>query len=277
MAFGNFTLASAVADFGLTVHSQPLFPHVPPVDIGPGLRYALDSFGQLAVGINTEKARSEWLIASLFGELWNRGRGTLFVLSGVDFTVDKEAGLSGVVDFMVGRGPQLSFVLSPSCPILAVVEAKNESIPGGQGAVRGRDGGRPAVQPNRQDRHRDGVRRGDDGNDVEIPPPDRDGAGHRHPRVPDLGSRSDPRHPVARRRPEPGARAVTPADATCWTMIRDAAGGVELAGTPGGTHVRNRYRRAGPTRGVRDLRVRAPTGGRVPVATSTRPPPTRPE
>jgi len=34
---------------------------------------------------------------------------------------------------MVGRGPQLSFVLSPSCPILAVVEAKNESIPGGQG------------------------------------------------------------------------------------------------------------------------------------------------
>ena len=133
MAFGNFTLASAVADFGLTVRSQPLFPGVPPVDIGPGLRYALDTFGQLAVGINTEKARSEWLIAPLFGELWNRGQGTLFVLSGVDFTVDKDVGLSGVVDFMVGRGPQLSFVLSPSCPILAVVEAKNESIPGGQG------------------------------------------------------------------------------------------------------------------------------------------------
>ena len=92
MPFGNFTLASAVADFGLTVRSQPLFPHVPPVDIGVGLRYALDTFGQLAVGINTEKARSEWLIAPLFGELWNRGQGTLFVLSGVDFTVDKDVG-----------------------------------------------------------------------------------------------------------------------------------------------------------------------------------------
>jgi hypothetical protein len=133
MAFGNFTLASAVADFGLTVRSQSLFHDVADVDVGTGLRYYIETFGQLAVGINTEKARSEWLIAPVFGEVWNRGRGTLFVLSGVDFTVDREAGLSGIVDFMVGRGPQLSFVLSPSCPILAVVEAKNESIPGGQG------------------------------------------------------------------------------------------------------------------------------------------------
>ena len=133
MAFSNFTLASAVSEFGLTVRTQSLFPHVPPIEVGAGVRYTLDTFGQLAVGINTEKARSEWLIAPLLGEVWKRGRGTLFLLSGVDFTVDKEKGLTGVVDFMVGRGPQLSFVLSPSCPILAVVEAKNESIPGGQG------------------------------------------------------------------------------------------------------------------------------------------------
>ncbi len=133
MAFSNFTLASAVADFGLTLSSQPLFAGVPVFGAGPTVHHVLESMGQLAVGINTEKARSEWLIAPLLGEVWNRGRGTLFVLSGVDFTVDKEKGLTGVVDFMVGRGPQLSFVFSPSCPILAVVEAKNESIPGGQG------------------------------------------------------------------------------------------------------------------------------------------------
>ena len=133
MAFSNFTLASAVAEFGLTVRTESLFSHVPRIEAGAGVRYVLDTYGPLAVGINTEKARSEWLIAPLLGEVWKRGRGTLFLLSGVDFTVDKEKGLTGVVDFMVGRGPQLSFVLSPSCPILAVVEAKNESIPGGQG------------------------------------------------------------------------------------------------------------------------------------------------
>ena len=131
MAFGNFTLASAVADFGLSITSQPLFEDVPPVVAGPVIRQTHALCAQLALGINTEKARSEWLIAPVFGELWARGQYKIYVLSGVDFTVDQEAGLSGVVDFMVGRGPQLSYV--PSCPILAVVEAKNESIPGGQG------------------------------------------------------------------------------------------------------------------------------------------------
>jgi len=51
-------------------------------------------------------------------------------LSGVDFNFDKEAGLTGVVDFLIGKGPQVSFV---TAAILSVVEGKNESIPGGQG------------------------------------------------------------------------------------------------------------------------------------------------
>ena len=49
----------------------------------------------------------------------------------MDFTVDKEAGLTSVVDFLIGKGPQVSFITTP---VLAnVVEGKNESIPGGQG------------------------------------------------------------------------------------------------------------------------------------------------
>jgi hypothetical protein len=131
MAFSNFSLTSALDQFGLTMTSQPLFRGVPAVDIGPGLSRSLETFVQLGLGINTEKARSEWLIAPIIGEVWARGQNEIYVLSGVDFTVDPEAGLSGVVDFMIGRGPQVSFV--PSCPLLAVVEAKNESIPGGQG------------------------------------------------------------------------------------------------------------------------------------------------
>lgn len=131
MAFSNFTLPAAVDQFGLTMTSQSLFGDVPPVDAGPAVRQFLETFGQLALGINTEKARSEWMIAPVLGEMWARSRRTIYLLSGVDFTVDKGEGLSGVVDFMVGRGPQVSFV--PASPILAVVEAKNESIPGGQG------------------------------------------------------------------------------------------------------------------------------------------------
>jgi hypothetical protein len=131
MAFSNFTLESAINQFGLTMTTErALFENVPARDIGPSIRHSLQTTGQLALTINTEKARSEWLIAPVLGELWVRAKHTICLLSGVDFTVDKEEGLSGVIDFLLGKGPQVSFI---TAPVLAVVEGKNESIPGGQG------------------------------------------------------------------------------------------------------------------------------------------------
>lgn len=131
MAFSQFTLVSALNNFGLTMtSSEPLFEHVPPVPIGPAVGHVLGMMGQLALTVNTEKARSEWLIAPILGEVWVRARHTICLLSGVDFSVDPESGLTGVVDFLFGKGPQASFI---TAPVLAIVEGKNESIPGGQG------------------------------------------------------------------------------------------------------------------------------------------------
>lgn len=131
MAFSNFTLPDVLDRFGLTLTTnEPLFPGVRPVAAGPVVHQFLETVGQLALRVNTEKARSEWLIAPVLGELWVRARSTICLLSGVDFTFDKEAGLTGVVDFLVGKGPQVSFM---TAPVLAVVEGKNESIPSGQG------------------------------------------------------------------------------------------------------------------------------------------------
>ena len=131
MAFSNFTLQSAQEQFGLNLTTkEPLFPDIPPVDAGPTTHRTLETLGQLALTVNTEKARSEWLIAPVLGELWLRARRTICLLSGVDFTFDKEAGLTGVVDFLIGKGPQVSWM---TAPVLAVVEGKNESIPNGQG------------------------------------------------------------------------------------------------------------------------------------------------
>jgi hypothetical protein len=132
MAFRHFTLATATASFGLTISTrESLFSKVSPVDPGEMLQSSLTRLGPLALNVNTEKARSEWLIAPVLGEMWARSWQTIYLLSGVEFTVDQDNGLTGVIDFMVGRGPQLSYV--PSCPILAIVEAKNENIPGVQG------------------------------------------------------------------------------------------------------------------------------------------------
>ena len=131
MAFSNFTLQSAQEQFGLNLTtSVSLFPSVRPVDAGPSVHGMLATLGELALSVNTEKARSEWLIAPVLGELWIRARRTICLLSGVDFTFDKEAGLTGVVDFLIGKGPQVAFLMAP---VLAVVEGKNESIPSGQG------------------------------------------------------------------------------------------------------------------------------------------------
>jgi len=131
MEFSNFTLETALNDFGLSMTtSHSLFDKVPAVAVGPSVGHILETMGQLALRVNTEKARSEWLISPVLGEVWVRARHTICLLSGVDFTVDKEAGLTGVVDFLYGKGPQASFI---TAPVLAVVEGKNESIPGGQG------------------------------------------------------------------------------------------------------------------------------------------------
>jgi co-chaperonin GroES (HSP10) len=131
MAFSNFSLETAVNEFGLSMTtSQSLFTDVAAIDVGPSVAHMLETMGQLALRVNTEKARSEWLIAPVLGEVWVRARHTICLLSGVDFTVDKEVGLTGIVDFLFGKGPQVSFI---TAPVLAVVEGKNESIPGGQG------------------------------------------------------------------------------------------------------------------------------------------------
>ena len=60
MAFRDFTLQSAQEQFGLNlITSEPLFAGVRPVDVGAEVRRNLDVFGQLALRMNTEKARSE--------------------------------------------------------------------------------------------------------------------------------------------------------------------------------------------------------------------------
>ncbi len=131
MSFSSFTLQSALEQFDLYLATNDsLFDGVRPVPAGESVHRNLDTLGQLALRMNTEKARSEWLIAPVLGELWVRARRTICLLSGTDFTFDREAGLTGVVDFLIGKGPQVSFI---TAPVLAVVEGKNESIPGGQG------------------------------------------------------------------------------------------------------------------------------------------------
>jgi hypothetical protein len=80
--------------------------------------------------VNTEKARSEFIIAPMLAEARRRAGGEVNVLPGVAFDVDRARGLTGFCDFLVARSPEIYYVRGP---VLAVVEAKREDLIAGMG------------------------------------------------------------------------------------------------------------------------------------------------
>ncbi len=131
MAYSDFTLREALERFQLTLVEVPdLFADAPEVEPGSLLRSLLPEFLPLALAINTEKARSELLIAPLLAAVRAQFGHCFSVFSGIDFTVDPAQGLAGYCDFILSRSPEQQFLRSP---VAAITEAKNENIKAGLG------------------------------------------------------------------------------------------------------------------------------------------------
>nr|VFJ57834.1 MAG: hypothetical protein BECKFM1743A_GA0114220_102021 [Candidatus Kentron sp. FM] len=129
MAYSDFDLRKAKSVFGLTiVETEDLFSAIEEAEISGFLSETLKRNVPLALAIGTEKASSELIIINVFLEIKRKLNVSLF--SGIEFTVDKERGLSGFCDFIIGRSPEQLFL---DAPVVAVVEAKNEKIMGGAG------------------------------------------------------------------------------------------------------------------------------------------------
>lgn len=131
MSFRDFSLPRVQQDFALSLDAtKRLFPHVEPIALSETMRRYLEDFQPLGMSIPTEKGRSELLIAPLLAEVWRRSEHRISLYSGVELNVDEAAGLNGVCDFLLGLSPQLYYV---EAPVVAVVEAKKDSIPEGLG------------------------------------------------------------------------------------------------------------------------------------------------
>lgn len=131
MAYNNFTLDGLIQQFGLRVEARPdTFADAPPIALSPYLRDTLAETVPLALDVSTEKVRSELIISPVLMEARRQFKGQISLFSGVDFTVDAEAGLSGVCDFLFSLSP---LQLSVQAPVVAVVEAKNDNIKSGIG------------------------------------------------------------------------------------------------------------------------------------------------
>ena len=131
MAFSDFDLKTALHTFALTEdRDTDLFVAVEPLVPGAFLQIWLEKFTPVALGVNSEKARSEFIIAPMLAEMKLHAPTTVNVLPGVTFDVDKAGGLSGFCDFLIARSAEFYYLQGP---IIAVVEAKKEDLIGGLG------------------------------------------------------------------------------------------------------------------------------------------------
>ncbi len=131
MAYSDFDLRTARERLGLTFREDlDLFAATPDAEVRTALRELLDEWSPVALAMNTEKAKSEMIIAPILMEAVHLSGRRISLFSGITFDVDNDRGLSGVCDFLLTRSPEMYFV---SEPVIAVVEAKREDIPLGLG------------------------------------------------------------------------------------------------------------------------------------------------
>src|SRR2546428_12274697 len=134
MAYSDFDLRKVRKEFGLQIDEQPeLFADVAPVQPSAILANTLAETAQLAIAINTEKARSEMLITPVLLDIWRQAQSQISLFSGTEFNVDEERGLTGYCDYILSRSKEQLIV---NAPAVMIVEAKNENIKGGLLAIR---------------------------------------------------------------------------------------------------------------------------------------------
>ena len=131
MAYSDFTLEKARKSFDLTISEKDdLFSGVDTLEPTAPLQEFLRENAPLALQINTEKARSEMIIAPILLDLRKQLQHKISLFSGVEFNVNPELGLNGVCDFLISGSIEQLFI---EFPIAILVEAKKENITAGLG------------------------------------------------------------------------------------------------------------------------------------------------
>jgi hypothetical protein len=131
MAYSDFTLAKVREAFNLIIEEdRDLFAEVPQAQPSELLSMILKEYLNLAIAINSEKSRSEFIIAPILGEIRRLSGYQVSLFSGKEFNVDSSKGLAGYCDFILSYSKEQLYI---SAPVTTIVEAKNENIIGGIG------------------------------------------------------------------------------------------------------------------------------------------------
>ena len=109
MAYSDFTTLSKVrTTFNLRIdETSRLFTEILPLEPSDYLKTTLHEFLPLANAINTEKARSELIIAPVLLEVRRHFNFQVGFFSGTDFNVDPTVGLNGYCDYILTASPEM--------------------------------------------------------------------------------------------------------------------------------------------------------------------------
>jgi hypothetical protein len=112
MAYSDFKLNELVKQFDLTLNENlDSFADIPEVEPSENLKFSLKENASLALDINTEKARSEMIIAPILLEVRRQVNYQVGLFSGSEFNVAPEKGLNGTCDFLMSWSPERLFIL----------------------------------------------------------------------------------------------------------------------------------------------------------------------
>ncbi|MEZ4526492.1 MAG: hypothetical protein R2941_11290 [Desulfobacterales bacterium] len=131
MSYSDFSIKQICKEFQVSVREEMgLFTGIGEIPVSDSLSEILAENVPLAISINTEKARSELVIANILLEIRKIFKPKISFFSGTEFTVDKEKGLTGFCDFIISQSPEQLYI---NAPVVTIVEAKNENIMAGMG------------------------------------------------------------------------------------------------------------------------------------------------
>jgi hypothetical protein len=131
MPYNQFSIEQIKLNFGIEIREKfGIFANISEVEYSSFLTQVLEKFVPLALEIDSQKSRAEYITAPILFELKSQLQTQISLFSGQEFTVDIEKGLSGDCDFLISYS---SDPLTIEVPFIVFVEAKNDNIPSALG------------------------------------------------------------------------------------------------------------------------------------------------
>jgi hypothetical protein len=126
MAFSNTKLNDVLEKYNLIEDKQDIFPNLQAVFPSEWLLDMIAMSNELP--LNSEKAKSEFIVSPILLEVWKKNNKQFSIFSGV--TLDVEADLRGECDFILSKTPKSKEI---QAPIFTLIEAKDDNIRNGWG------------------------------------------------------------------------------------------------------------------------------------------------